>query len=174
MRFYLSGGMEYKKGLGKNWRENITKRLEEVGHAVFDPVSTEMSDQEAMSYNWPTAKLDHDLTVFKDMVRRKMFQKDIWGIQISDAIILLYDESAQKGGGTLAEAWEGFREGKPVYVITHFPREQVPGWLIGESTKLFKSPKEVVAYVSNVSQVEQDIKDTEWATQHYLGDIYKK
>ena len=133
MRFYLSGGMEYQAGLGKGWRDEITVRLEEIGHSALDPVKEELGDTEAAAFDWPMQKLKDDLDEYRHMVRLKMFRKDMLAIQKSDALILLYDESVRRGAGTLAEAWEAFREGKPTYVVTPFERKEVPGWLIGES-----------------------------------------
>lgn len=174
MRIYLSGGMDYKKGLGNVWRENITKRLEDIGYTVFDPVAEEKSDPVAQSYGWKEQKLSHDLTEFRAMVREKMFRKDARGIQLSQLVVLLYDESVQRGAGSLAEAWEAFREARPLYIITNFKREEVPGWLIGESTAIFRSPSEVLDYLKDKDQVKRDIKEARKARDTYLGEIYEK
>lgn len=173
-KFYLSGGMEFKKGLGKGWRENITEKLQEMGHSVFDPVVEELGDTEAREFGWKEQKLAPDLTIYRDMVRRKMFRKDIRGIQLSHAAILLYDESVQRGAGSLAEAWEVFREGRPLYIITQFKREDVPGWLIGESTAIFRSPQELIDYLNTSGRIQQDIKEAKKIRDYYLGEIYTK
>lgn len=172
MRFYLSGGMEFKKGLGKNWRVNLTEKLEEIGHTTLDPVKMELDNAEAANFDWKENKLTEDLTLYREMVRKHMFRKDMLAIQRADATILLYDESARLGAGTLAEAWESFREGRPVYVITDFKREEIPGWLIGETTKIFRTPAQVVEYVSDIAAVKQDIKETKAARDRCLGGIY--
>lgn len=173
-KFYLSGGMEYKKGLGKGWRENLTEKLVEMGHSVFDPVVEELGDSEAREFDWKIQKLAPDLTQYRDMVRRKMFRKDMRGIQLSHAVILLYDESVQRGAGSLAEAWEAFREGRPLYVITQFRREEVPGWLVGESTALFRTANELLDYLASPVQVKQDIKEAKLARDLCLGEVYDK
>ena len=174
MRFYLSGGMEYKKGLGKSWRVNLTEKLTEMGHQVFDPVVEELGDTEAREFDWKERKLASNLDEYRHMVRKKMFRKDIRGIQLSHAVILLYDESVQRGAGSLAEAWEAFREARPLYIITNFKREEVPGWLIGESTAIFRSPSEVLDYLKDKDQVKRDIKEARKARDTYLGEIYEK
>ena len=46
MKFYLSGGMEYKKNLGANWREWITEELEKRRHDAINPVKLEMAEEE--------------------------------------------------------------------------------------------------------------------------------
>lgn len=174
MRFYLSGGMEYKKGLGKNWRVNLTEKLTEMGHQVFDPVVEELGDTEAREFDWKERKLASNLDEYRHMVRKKMFRKDMRGIQLSHAVILLYDESVQRGAGSLAEAWEAFREARPLYIITGFRREEIPGWLVGESTAIFRSPAELLEYLENSEQVKQDIKNARSAVEAYLGEVYEK
>lgn len=174
MKFYLSGGMEYKRGLGKNWRVNLTERLLELGHESLDPVKLELDNAEAANFDWKENKQIEDLTLYREMVRKHMFRKDMRAIQEADATILLYDESARLGAGTLAEAWESFREGKPVYVITDFPREEIPGWLIGETTKIFRTPAQVLDYLEDEAAVKQDIKETIAARRRCLGGIYRR
>jgi len=173
MRFYLSGGMEFKDGLGKGWRETITKALALLGHIAVDPVKEEMEDSEATTYHWAEKKLKEDLDDFRHMVRLKMFRKDMRAIQDTDAVILLYDESVQRGAGTLAEAWEAFREAKPVYVVSSFERRDVPGWLIGESTALFENFAQLLAYVEDHEQLKFDRHVAEFIRDSYLEGIYK-
>jgi nucleoside 2-deoxyribosyltransferase len=172
MKFYLSGGMEFKKGLGKNWRVNLTEKLEQLGHEALDPVKMELDNAEAANFDWKANKQAEDLTLYREMVRKHMFRKDMAAIQKSDATILLYDESVRKGAGTLAEAWECFREGKPVYLITEFTREEVPGWLIGETTRIFRTPGQVVDYIRDTTRVQQDIKEAKTIRDRCLGGIY--
>lgn len=172
MRFYLSGGMEYKRGLGKNWRDNLTEKLAELGHTTLDPVKTTLADEAASSFYWKEAKTAEDLAPYRQMIQKHMFAKDMEAIQDAHATILLYDESARLGAGTLAEAWESFREGKPVYMITDFKREEIPGWLIGETTKIFRTSAQVVEYVSNTAQVRQDMKETVIARDQCLEGVY--
>jgi len=173
MKFYLSGGMEYKDGLGRGWREQITEELEALGHSTLDPVKAEDNDEEAASYDWVREKLRPVLENYRHMVRLKMFRKDIRDIQKADAIILLYDESVRRGAGTLAEAWEAFREGKPLYVVSSYERKDTPGWLIGESTELFEHLDEVVEYVKDHERVRIDKKLAEFYRDEYLKEIYK-
>lgn len=171
MRLYLSGGMEAKADLGGGWRKDFTEQVEPLGYTTFDPVVVEQGDAEARDFCWVSEKTKPDLSVYREMVRRKMFIKDMEGLQHCDAVVLLYDESVRLGAGTLAEAWEAFREGKPLYVLTEYPQAQVPGWLIGESTALFSSFSELLNYLANPEQVKRDIKEAEMIRDHYLGEV---
>ena len=111
MKFYLSGGMEYKKNLGANWREWITEELEKRRHDAINPVKLEMVEEELntdvpIQVRLTQLKNEGKLEEVRRLVRKVLFRKDMFGIQLSDAMILLYDESTRRGAGTLSEAWE--------------------------------------------------------------------
>ena len=177
MKFYLSGGMEYKKLLGANWREWITGELEERRHDAINPVKLEMAEEE-LDNNEPIQvkltrlKNEGKLEEVRRMVRRFLFRKDMYAIQESDAIIVLYDESTRRGAGTLSEAWEAFREGRPVYLVTEFEMEEVPTWLIGETTQIFSNMDDLLEYVSDHSHVIRDKMNAGQVAHEVLGGLY--
>lgn len=175
MKFYLSGGMEYKKNLGKAWREWVTERLEALRHDAINPVRLEFlddEDDEPIQIRLSKMKVENDLKGVRKAVRKFLFRKDMFAIQLSDATLILYDESAQRGAGTLSEAWESFREGKPVYLITDFPIEKIPTWLIGETTAIFKDFEEFLDYVKDHSAIIRDIMRAQKVRDEVLGGIY--
>ncbi len=175
MKFYLSGGMEYKKNLGKEWREWLTEKLEERRHDAINPVRLEFLDDEndePIQIRLTRMKAEHDLKGVRKTVRKFLFRKDMFAIQLSDAVLALYDEAAQHGSGTQAEAWEAFREGKPLYLITDFPVEKIPTWLIGETTAIFKDFEEFLDYVKDHSAVIRDIMTAQKVRDEVLGGIY--
>lgn len=175
MKFYLSGGMEYKKNLGKAWREWLTEKLEDRRHDAINPVRLEFLDDEndePIQIRLTKMKVEKDLKGVRKAVRKFLFRKDMFAIQLSDATLVLYDEAAQQGAGTLAEAWESFREGKPVYLITDFPIEKIPTWLIGETTAIFKDFEEFLDYVKDHSAVIRDIMRAQKVRDEVLGGIY--
>ena len=175
MKFYLSGGMEYKKDLGKVWREWLTEKLEELRHDAINPVRLEAIEEEGdepVQVRLTQMKLAADLVGVRKTVREFLFRKDMFAIQLSDAVVVLYDESAQYGAGTLSEAWEAFREARPVYLITDFPLEKIPTWLIGESTNIFKDFDEFLVYVKDHSAIIRDIMKAQQVRDEVLGGIY--
>jgi hypothetical protein len=97
----------------------------------------------------------------------------MWAIQLADAIVVLYDESAQKGAGTLSEAWEAFREGVPVYLVTEFPMEEVPTWLIGETTAIFGDFEGLLDYIKDHSNVIRDQMNAKRVAAECLDNIYE-
>lgn len=180
MKFYLSGGMEFKKHLGGPWREWFTAKLEELRHDAINPVKLESAeDTEDREKGFPLQerlsilKVEGELTEVRKIVRDSLFRKDMWAIQLADAIVVLYDESAQKGAGTLSEAWEAFREGVPVYLVTDFDMKDVPTWLIGETTKIFSDFEGLLEYISDHSFVIRDQMDAKRIAAECLGSIYE-
>jgi hypothetical protein len=177
MKFYLSGGMEFKKKLGGPWREWITPELEKRRHDAINPVKLEMAEEELetgepIQIRLSRLKNEGKLEEVRRLVRRFLFRKDMYAIQESDAIIVLYDESTRKGAGTLSEAWEAFREGRPVYLVTEFPMEEVPTWLIGETTAIFDNMDDLLEYISDHSHVIRDKMHAGQIAHDVLGGLY--
>ncbi len=177
MKFYLSGGMEYKKNLGANWREWITEELEKRRHDAINPVKLEMAEEEVehdvpIQVRLTNLKNEGKLEEVRRLVRKVLFRKDMFGIQLSDAMIVLYDESTRRGAGTLSEAWEAFREGRPVYLVTEFDMSEVPTWLIGETTKIFNDMEDLLEYVGDHSHVIRDQMQAQQVANDVLGGLY--
>jgi hypothetical protein len=174
--FYLSGGMEFKKNLGAPWREWLTAQLEKLGHTTVDPVKLEAAvpgkKGDPLQEELVSLKLKGQVDRVREMVRMLLFRKDMYGIQLSDAVIVLYDKSAQLGAGTLSEAWESFREGRPVYLVTDFPLEKIPTWLIGETTSMFNDFEDLLRHVSDSSRVKADMLAARKARDEVLAGIY--
>jgi nucleoside 2-deoxyribosyltransferase len=174
MKFYLSGGMEYKKNLGMAWREWLTGELEKLKHDGVDPVKLESPDEngDPIQDRLTELKLAGEFDEVRRLARRFLFRKDMYGIQLSDALVVLYDKSVQRGAGTISEAWEAFREGKPVYLVTDFPTKSIPTWLIAETTSVFHDFEELLGYVSDHSRVVEDSVKARKARDEVLAGIY--
>jgi hypothetical protein len=96
----------------------------------------------------------------------------MFAIQLADATVVYYDESVQRGAGTLSEAWEAFREGIPVYLVTKFPMKDIPTWLIGETTRIFEDFDSLLEYISEHSHVIRDQMRAQRVRDEILGGIY--
>jgi len=177
MIFYLSGGMEYKKNLGMGWREWVTQELENRRHEAINPVKLEIVEEE-LDHDVPIQtrltqlKCDGKLDEVRSLVRKVLFRKDMYAIQMSDAIIVYYDESVQRGAGTISEAWESFREGRPVYLVTDFTLKDIPTWLIGETTQIFADFEALLEYVDDHSHVLRDKMNSQQVAHDVLGGLY--
>ena len=175
MIFYLSGGMEFKKNLGIGWREWITGELASLSHGVVNPIKLESTcdTREPLQERLTKLKLENKLEELRNLARHSLFRKDIYGIQISDAIVVYYDEAVQKGAGTISEAWESFREGRPVYLVTDFSLKNLPTWLIAETTEVFKDFESFLFYVSSHNRVSSDVVKARKIRDEILGGIYE-
>jgi len=178
MKFYLSGGMEYKKNLGMAWRDWLTKELEARHHDAINPVKLEICEEEGGDVPVQTQltqlKAEGKLDEVRTLVRKVLFRKDMFAIQLADAIVVYYDESVQKGAGTLSEAWEAFREGVPLYLVTDLPTEEVPTWLIGETSRIFSDFEALLDYVLEHSHVIRDQMQAQKVRDEVLGGIYQQ
>ena len=176
MKFYLSGGMEYKKNLGMGWREWLTQELEKLHHDAINPVKLEICEEEKdglpVQAQLTEMKLEGKLDEVRRLVRKVLFRKDMFAIQLADALIVLYDESVQKGAGTISECWEAFREGVPVYLVTEYAVTDVPTWLIGETTKIFSDFEGLLEYVGEHSYVIRDQMLAQQISDEVLGGLY--
>ena len=117
-------------------------------------------------------KIAGKLDDVREICRRSLFRKDIFGIQLAEAMVVYYDEAVQRGAGTLSESWEAFREGKPVYLITDFEVEKIPVWLIAETTAIFSDFEQFLDYVDNHSNVIRDMMNAQKIANEVLGGIY--
>jgi hypothetical protein len=171
---YLSGGMEYKKNLGAGWRTWLTERLHEMGHDAIDPVKLEAPDEGGIPVQSKLTELKRNgnLDEVRKIVRHSLFRKDMFGIQVADAIVVYYDESVQRGAGTLSEAWEAFREGRPVYLVTDFPVEKIPTWLIGETTAIFPDFDAFLEYLKDENKILADVIEARKTRDEVLSGIY--
>ncbi len=177
MKFYLSGGMEYKKNLGSNWRDWITKELEDRRHDAINPIKLEVQ-REKTKHHLPfqeyltLLKKEGKLDEVRELVRKNLFRKDMYAIQEADATIVYYDGSVQKGAGTLSESWESFREGRPIYLVSSFEVKDIPTWLVGETTQIFDDFEDLLEYVSDHSSVIRDKMHSKQLAHDILGGLY--
>jgi len=65
----------------------------------------------------------------------------------ADVVVCLWDDGAHRGAGTTGELTIARRFGKPVYMVTQTPREELPGWILGCVSRMFDSFTELKAYL---------------------------
>ncbi len=139
MRAYLSGGMEYASGEGVHWRREMQQWLErELRHTVFNPnVESEIFfRRHHPGIDFRRLKSE-DIDRYQTIVRRlvEIDCNEIAGR--SDYVVCYWDEGAAKGAGTKGELTMAKFFGKPVYLVTEFPLNEIPGWVLGCTTRTF-------------------------------------
>jgi hypothetical protein len=138
-RVYLSGGMEYAAGEGRDWRRDIQEWLvRELGCAVFNP--NEESDR-FLGSEYPGIEFremkKRDIAKYSAIVER-LVAIDCDEIALrSDFVIVYWDASALRGAGTKGELTMAHYFKKPVYMVTGVPHEEIPGWVLGCVTRIF-------------------------------------
>lgn len=144
-RVYLSGGMEYSADEGRDWRENLQQWLEEELHCqVFNP--NRESDRFFKTHH---AGVDFRKLKTEDIhlyttIAAGLVDLDCKEIaQNSDFVVCYWDDSAMRGAGTKGELTMARYFGKPVYLVTIMPHQEISGWVLGCVTKTFSSFEEL-------------------------------
>lgn len=139
MRAYLSGGMEYADGEGVQWRRELQHWIEHhLKHDVFNPnVESERFFRSYYPHLDFRRLKSEDISLYQDIVRR-LVELDCNEIaRRSDYVICFWDEAAVRGAGTKGELTMAKFFGKPVYLVTDIPLDEIPGWVLGCVTMTF-------------------------------------
>ncbi len=151
MRVYLSGGMEYTANEGRSWREDLEAWLnQEMGWETFNPNRESDRFLAARTPDTPFRSLkDTDperfLRIVADIVDidcREVAER-------ADCVVCFWDEGAMRGAGTKGELTIARYFRKPVYLVTTIPFAEIPGWVLGCTTKMFRTFDDVKAFLKN-------------------------
>jgi hypothetical protein len=154
MHVYLSGGMEYADDGGKGWREEMQQWIgHELNATVFNPP---LETERYLRTHHP----DIDLRVLKatdpDTFRRiigPIIERDCREVaERADLVICRWDHSAMRGAGTQGELTIARYFGKPVLLLCTIDPEDLPGWIVGCTSVISRSPddlkEQIAAYLS--------------------------
>jgi hypothetical protein len=155
MRTYLSGGMEYAEGEGRNWRNEVQEwLLNELGHTVFNP---NLESERFFSLHYPDVDFREAKTerpaLYREIAAR-LVDIDCQEIALrSDYVICYWDAGAMKGAGTKGELTVARYFGKPVYLVTSFGFQDIPGWVLGCTTEFFPSFEDLRKFLIERTQL---------------------
>jgi hypothetical protein len=181
---YLSGGMQHAADLGTGWRKDCTNRLAKLGYNAIDIADLDIAYTE--QYGELYRSLDNDNTEealqIKSNIRSHFVYTDLKLVtDDSDAVIVLYDESARRGAGTISECQVAFLHDIPVFLVNAYPSiKDVPGWLQALTTKMFPNFVEMYDYMSLLpfGILRRDQYGNHHGGSHYLcslcGDPFEK
>ena len=127
---YLSGPIENAHNDGADWRNDITQWLKQnLNHRVFNPVTeTKNITKELNTDDFRLMKTTNP-EEYKKIIR-KIIQVDLDAVvQGSDYLIVNWDKSVFKGGGTHGEITMAHWFKKPVYMVNTLPIEDVSSWI---------------------------------------------
>ena len=141
LRAYLSGGMEFAKGEGIDWRMEMDGWIREnLHHTVYNP---NVESVAFLSKKLPGGRFrelkNENIEKYVDVVRNLIDMDSREIAERTDYVICYWDESAQRGAGTMGEVTMARFTGKPVYMVTSMKLQDIPGWVLGCTQKVFSS-----------------------------------
>jgi hypothetical protein len=155
MLIYLCGAIEYSPDHGKAWRNEVTRRLHELGHQVYDPALDEEKDLTPEEQHNFRGWKQSDLPRFQRTLR-KIIQYDLdWIEHRTDAVVAYWDEHAGRGAGTQGELTMAYRHGLPIYMVSAIPVEQISGWVLGCASHVFPGFDELHHFLSAKARAAQ-------------------
>ena len=127
---YLSGPIENAHNDGADWRNDITQWLKHnLNHQVFNPVTETQSITKELNTDDFRLMKTTNPQEYKKIIR-KIIQVDLDSVvKGSDYLIVNWDESVFKGGGTHGEITMAYWFKKPVYMVNTLPIEDVSSWI---------------------------------------------
>lgn len=156
---YLSGGMQFATDLGAGWREVCSKQLKSMGYYPLDICELDRAYAVAhgeLLYKKTTMRTvetaEEELQT-KSNIRKHFVHADLELIENdSDAVVVLYDEAARRGAGTISECQHAYNRDIPVFLVSYYEdwKKEVPGWLQALATRSFRSFEALYEYFSEL------------------------
>ena len=134
---YLSGPIENAHNDGADWRNEITKWLEiKLNHRVFNPVIETKSIIKSDNNDFRVMKKTNP-NEYKKIIR-KIIKVDLDAVvNNSDYLIVKWDKSVFRGGGTHGEITMAYWLKKPVFLVNSLPIDDISSWIFSCSDYLF-------------------------------------
>ena len=135
---YLSGPIENAENDGAKWREDITLWLDQnLKHSVFNPVLETKSIMEHLdAHDFRSMKITDPLEYKK--IIREIIKLDLNAVvHKSDYLIVKWDKSVLKGGGTHGEVTIAYWMKKPIYIVNSLPLKDMSSWIFSCSDFIF-------------------------------------
>lgn len=137
---YLSGPIENAENDGANWRESITPWLkDEIKHDVFNPVLATRKIISNLTNTQFREMKDTNPTKYKNLIRQ-IIDIDIKAVVgETDYLIVNWNKSVFRGGGTHGEITLAYYLKKPIYLVNHVPLDDLSSWISSCATEVFDS-----------------------------------
>lgn len=172
---YLSGGMQFAKDMGSDWRAECSEQLLKMGYFPLD--ICRLDREYASRYGELYFPADHaNHLQYKANFRQHFIYADVELIKRdTDFLILLYDESARRGAGTISEAQVAYMNNIPVFIMSAYENwyQEVPGWLQGLGTKVFTNFNDLYEYLDKLPHgiLKKDIYGNHGVNGQYLCSL---
>ena len=142
MKAYLSGPIENAENDGASWRHDMTLWLKNnLNHKVFNPVIETKSIIGNLNSSNFRAMKKTDPIKYKNKIR-EIIKLDLEAvINDSDYLIVKWDKSVLKGGGTHGEVTMAYWIKKPVFIVNSIPIDDMSSWIFSCSDFIFNDFK---------------------------------
>ena len=142
MKAYLSGPIENAENDGASWRQDITLWLKDnLNHEVFNPV---LETKNIIGHLNPSIFRSMKKTnpiEYKNIIR-EIIKLDLEAvINDSDYLIVKWDKSVLKGGGTHGEVTMAYWIKKPIFIVNSLPIDDMSSWIFSCSDFIFNDFK---------------------------------
>ena len=137
---YLSGPIENAENDGANWRDSITPWLKnEIEHDVFNPVVETRKIISDLTNTQFREMKETDPKKYKNLIRQ-IIDIDIKAVvEGSDYLIVNWNKSVFRGGGTHGEITLAYYLKKPIYLVNHVHIDDLSSWISSCATEVFDS-----------------------------------
>ena len=142
MKAYLSGPIENAENDGASWRQDITLWLKNnLNHEVFNPVLETKNIIGHLNPSIFRSMKKTDPIEYKNIIR-KIIKLDLEAlINDSDYLIVKWDKSVLKGGGTHGEVTMAYWIKKPIFIVNSLPIDDMSSWIFSCSDFIFNDFK---------------------------------
>ena len=182
---YLSGGMEHAEDLGGAWRSKCSDALKAMDYFPLDITELDIEYQKRHGNIMGDIRFDttRSENQRKANIRFHFVETDLKLIEKdSDALIVLYDESARLGAGTISECQHAFNLDIPIFIVSAWEdwKTEVPSWLHAISTKIFTNFEDLYDYLEMlpVGVLVRDQYGNHSSDHFYLcsltGEVFEK
>lgn len=163
-RFYLAGAIDKCNDYGRNWRNEITPKLETYGITVYNPMKSPILGHNENSVNFiqEREKLRQEGKYDElAIIMKKIRHNDLRLTDRADACIFYIDNDIHTFG-SIEEISSINRAKKPVLTVVKQGKNQTPFWLFGMVSHqyIFSSFIELFSYLTDVN--EGKITDNRW------------
>ena len=142
MKAYLSGPIENAENDGASWRQDMTLWLKDnLDHEVFNPVLETKNIIGHLNPSIFRSMKKTDPIEYKNIIR-EIIKLDLEAlINDSDYLIVKWDKSVLKGGGTHGEVTMAYWIKKPIFIVNSLPIDDMSSWIFSCSDFIFNDFK---------------------------------
>ena len=142
MKAYLSGPIENAENDGASWRQDMTLWLKDnLNHEVFNPVLETKNIIGNLNPSIFRSMKKTDPIEYKNIIR-EIIKLDLEAvINDSDYLIVKWDKSVLKGGGTHGEVTMAYWIKKPIFIVNSLSIDDMSSWIFSCSDFIFNDFK---------------------------------